>query len=142
MPFKREPRPIPGRIVTFLIGRTDHDLTATEVVDIKALKSAPGYPDVIPKQKVIKLERRLVVEKEVVFLVKAYPPHIVVVEASLDRDDMLASDALEIKNVHSSQNAEKSWRSSAVIFYGRFQGRYRAVRDRKPPAFEIQDARQ
>lgn len=97
MPVKREPRPIPGRIVTFLIGRTDCDLTAPGVMDIKVLKSSPGYPDVIPKHKVIKLERRMVSEEEVVFLVKAYPPHIVVVEASLDRDDMLASDALEIK---------------------------------------------
>lgn len=97
MPVKREPRPIPGRLVTFLIGKTDYDLTATDVVEIKTMKSAPSYYAVIPKQKVIRIEQRHVLEMEVGFLVKAYLPHIVVVEASIELADILASDTLDIK---------------------------------------------
>ena len=53
-----EKRWYPGRLVVFLFGETDMNLEATEVVEIKTVKSAPSYPDVIPKQKIIKVEKR------------------------------------------------------------------------------------
>jgi hypothetical protein len=95
--MKREARPIPGRLVVFLIGRTDRNLETTEVVESRTLKSGPSYPDVIPKQKIIKLDRRQVEGRDVGVLVKAYPPDTVVVEASLDRPDILADDTLDVK---------------------------------------------
>ena len=95
--MKPEMKPIPGRLVVFLVGQTDTNLEATEFVEIKTLKSAPSYLDVIPKQKVIKLEKRDVDGSEVGFLVKAYLPDAVVVEASLEMNDLLSDSTLELK---------------------------------------------
>lgn len=90
-------RPIPGKLVTFLIGQTEPNLETTDVVEIKVVKSAPSYPDVIPKQKIIRLERRPFGDGEIGFLVKAYLPDVVVVEASLDLDDILSDTTLDLK---------------------------------------------
>ncbi len=86
-----------GRLVVFLIGQTCINLETTEVVEIKTIKSAPSYPDVIPKQKIIKIERRSVDSIEVDFLVKAYLPDVVVVEASLEMDNILGDATLDVK---------------------------------------------
>ncbi len=92
-----ETKTIPGKLVVFLFGETGLNLDATSVVEIKTVKSAPSYPDVIPKQKIIKLEKRQVEGAKVSFVVKAYLPDVVVVEASLDLDDILADATLEFK---------------------------------------------
>jgi hypothetical protein len=92
-----EIKPIPGRLVVFLFGETGMNLETSEVVEIKTVKSAPSYPDVIPKQKIIKVEKHEVEDVEVGFVVKAYLPDVVVVEASLDMDDILADTTLEFK---------------------------------------------
>jgi hypothetical protein len=92
-----EKRPISGRLVVFLIGRTGMNLETSEVVESKTQKSAPSYLDVIPKQKVIKLEKRVTDGAEVGFLVKAYLPDSVVVEASLEIEDLLCEATLDIK---------------------------------------------
>ncbi len=92
-----EAKLIPGKLVVFLVGETCVNLETTEVVEIRAVKSAPSYPDVIPKQKIIKLERRSIDDVEVGFLVKAYLPDVVVVEASLDLDDILGDTTLDVK---------------------------------------------
>jgi hypothetical protein len=88
---------IPGSVVVFMIGQTCMNLEASEVVEIKAIRSAPSYPDVIPKQKVIKQESRNVDGQEVGFLVKAYLPDVLVVEASVSVADILADSTLEFK---------------------------------------------
>ena len=97
--FAMEPTttPIPGKLVVFLFGETGMNLETSEVVESKALKSAPSYPDVIPKQKIIRVEKREVDGAEVGFIVKAYLPDVVVVEASLHMDDILADTTLEFK---------------------------------------------
>ncbi len=95
--MEQERLPIPGRLVVFLFGETAKNLEASDVVEIKTVKSAPSYPDVIPKQKVIKIERRMSDDVEVDFVVKAYLPDVVVVEASLDVDDIFVDNALEFK---------------------------------------------
>jgi hypothetical protein len=92
-----EIRPIPGKLVVFLFGETGMNLETFEVVGSRISKSGPTYPDVIPKQKIIKLEKRRVDGDEVGFLVKAYLPDVVVVEASLDMDDILSDTTLEFK---------------------------------------------
>ena len=81
----------------FLFGETDMNLEASEVVESRTLKSGPSYPDVIPKQKIIKIEKRRVDGAEVGFVVKAYLPDVVVVEASLELDDILSDTTLEFK---------------------------------------------
>ncbi|MDA8100111.1 MAG: hypothetical protein M0042_10825 [Nitrospiraceae bacterium] len=88
---------MPGTLVVFMIGQTCLNLEATEVVESRALKSAPSYPAVIPKQKIIRQERRAADGRDVDFLVKAYLPDMVIVEASLDLDDILDSGILEFK---------------------------------------------
>src|SRR5512146_3124263 len=88
---------IPGKLVVFLFGETGMNLETSEVVEVKTVKSAPSYPDVIPKQKVIKVEKRPSDGVEVDFVVKAYLPDVVVVEASLEMDDILADTTLEFK---------------------------------------------
>ena len=92
-----EPKQIPGRLVVFLIGQTAQDLATNDVVAVKTMKSAPSYPDVIPTQKIIRLEERGVDGVTVGFLVKAYPPDIVVVEASRDMDDIVSETILDFK---------------------------------------------
>jgi hypothetical protein len=92
-----EIKTIPGKLVVFLFGETDMNLETSEVVEIKTVKSAPSYPDVIPKQKVIKVERRKSDGVEVDFVVKAYLPDVVVVEASLDVENILSDTILEFK---------------------------------------------
>ena len=95
--MEQETKPLPGKLVVFLFGETGMNLETSDIVEIKTGKSAPSYPDVIPKQKVIKLERRRSDGVEVDFVVKAYLPDVVVVEASLDMDDILADATLEFK---------------------------------------------
>jgi hypothetical protein len=92
-----EKKPLSGKLVVFLFGETTMNLEASEIVDIKTVKSAPRYPDVIPKQKIIKVEKRVCDDIEVGFIVKAYLPDVVVVEASLDMDDILSNSTLDFK---------------------------------------------
>jgi len=92
-----EKKTVPGRLVVFLFGETDMNLEATEVVATRTGKSAPSYPDVIPKQKIIRVEKRGCDNTEVRFVVKAYLPDVVVVEASLDMEDLLSGTTLEFK---------------------------------------------
>ena len=83
--------------MVFLFGETGTDLEVSESVESRTLKSGPSYPDVIPKQKIIKVEKHAVDGIEVGFTVKAYLPDVVVVEASLDLDDILSDTTLELK---------------------------------------------
>jgi hypothetical protein len=88
---------LPGTLVVFMIGRTCMNLEATGVVETRTVRSAPSYPDVIPKQKVVKQEERSVDDRKVGFLVKAYLPDVLVVEASVDVNSILADTTLELK---------------------------------------------
>lgn len=92
-----EKRPISGKLVVFLIGQTSMNLETSEVVESRTQKSAPSYLDVIPKQKVIRLEKRALDGAEVIFLVKAYLPDVVVVEASLEIENILSGSTLDFK---------------------------------------------
>jgi len=92
-----EKKTVPGRLVVFLFGETEINLEASVVVESRTLKSGPSYPDVIPKQKIIKVERRRVDLVDVDFVVKAYLPDVVVVEATLGMDDILSDATLDIK---------------------------------------------
>jgi hypothetical protein len=94
---KVEIQPVPGKLVVFLFGETAMNLEASEVVESKTMKSGPSYPDVIPRQKIIKVERRPVDGLTVDFIVKAYLPDVVVVEATLDMDSILSDTTLELK---------------------------------------------
>jgi hypothetical protein len=97
--MKPKQKSLPGKLVVFLFGETDINLETSTVVEIKNLKSAPSYPDVIPKQKIIKIEKRDIDGIEVDFLVKAYLPDVVVVESSLNMGNILSDATLELKRL-------------------------------------------
>jgi hypothetical protein len=67
---------------------------------------------VIPQQKIVRLERREFEGGEVGFLVKAYLPDVVVVEASLELDDILSGSTLEFKRslINECRNILKDFR--------------------------------
>lgn len=79
-----------GKLVVFVVGQTDLNLESTSVFESKTLKHSPAYPDVIPKQKIIKLEKSNFLGRDVTFLVKAYLPDIVIVEATVQLENLLS----------------------------------------------------
>ncbi|MBV6517619.1 MAG: hypothetical protein DCC43_01005 [Candidatus Brocadia sp.] len=88
---------VKGTLVSFLVGITELNIDTSEIVDIKKGKSSPSYPDVIPKQMVVKVEKRTLESREVNFLVKFCPPGIIIVEASVDLEDILGVHVFDIK---------------------------------------------
>ena len=88
---------VKGTLVSFLVGITELSVDTVEIVDIKKVKSSPSYPDVIPKQMVVKVEKRTVESREVDFLVKFCPPGIVIVEASVDLENILGEHVFDVK---------------------------------------------
>src|SRR3990172_5041824 len=88
---------VKGTLVTFLVGITELSPDTSEIVDIKKIKSSPTYPDVIPKQMVVKVEKRTIEERSVDFLVKFCPPGIVIVESSIDLENILDERVFDIK---------------------------------------------
>ncbi|MBI2557200.1 MAG: hypothetical protein HYW13_07310, partial [Planctomycetes bacterium] len=88
---------VKGTLVTFLVGITELSPDTSEIVDIKKIKSSPSYPDVIPKQMVVKVEKRKVDDRVVDFLVKFCPPGVVIVEASIDLENILGDHVFDIK---------------------------------------------
>ncbi len=86
-----------GTLVSFLVGITKLNLDTAEVVDIKKVKSSPSYPDVIPKQMVVKVEKKTIESREVDFLIKFCPPGVIIVEASIDLENILDERVFDIK---------------------------------------------
>lgn len=88
---------ISGKLVVFVVGQTERNLDTTDSVDVKTRRSAPSYPDVVPKQKIIRIETRDCAGVLAECVVKAYLPNAVVVEASHVREDILSADVLDFK---------------------------------------------
>lgn len=97
MNIKGQNIPVSGMLVTFLIGQTDRNLETTEVVESKTMRSSPNYPDVIPKQKIIKVFNSIIDGSRADFLVKAYPPDIVIAEVTVPMADLLSESVLDFK---------------------------------------------
>ncbi len=93
----RERQVISGKLIVFVVGQTEQNLDTTGIVDVKTRRSAPSYPDAVPKQKIIRIETRECDGVPVEFVVKAYLPKTVVAEASHDREDILSADVLDFK---------------------------------------------
>ena len=89
--------PFSGKIVTFIVGKTHLDLESKDSIESKSIRRAPNYPEVIPKQKTIRLWAAKVDQREVQFLVKAYLPNIIIVEASVFIDNFLYPGLFDIK---------------------------------------------
>lgn len=89
--------PLQGKLVTFLVAQTALNLESSAVFESKTLKQSPAYPDVIPKQKIITIEKSSLKEREVTWLVKTYPPDIIIVEATIRMEDLLSEELLWIK---------------------------------------------
>ncbi len=96
-PANSEKRQIPGRLVVFLVGLSKENIETREKVEVKTIKSAPAYTDVIPTQTIIKTDKRSIHGLDIDVLVKSYPPDTVVIEASLEMEDILAETVLDVK---------------------------------------------
>src|SRR5574337_107173 len=88
---------VKGTLVSFLVGITELSLDTVEIVDIKKVKSSPSYPDVIPKQMVVKVEKKTIESREVDFLIKFCPPGVIIVEASIALENILDERVFDIK---------------------------------------------
>lgn len=85
-----------GRCVTFLVGQAGMDLETKAVIESRALKSSPNYPDVVPKQAIIRAHKGRVKDREAEFVVKAYFPDTVIVEASFEFLDLATEPLLDL----------------------------------------------
>lgn len=99
MNVKEQNIPVSGILVIFLIGQTDRNLETTAVVESRTMRSSPNYPDVIPKQKIIKVFNAVVDNRKADFLVKAYLPDIVIAEASVAITSLLSESILDFKRL-------------------------------------------
>ena len=89
--------PFSGKMVTFIVGKTHMDLESKDSIESKSVRRAPNYPEVIPKQRVIRLWSDKVNQQEVQFLVKAYLPDIIIVEASVFIDNFISPVLFDTK---------------------------------------------
>lgn len=95
--------PFTGKIVTFIVGQTPIDLESSQGPGSKSVRRAPNYPDVIPRQKVIRTWTGKIDEKEVQFLIKAYLPDTIIVEGTALVENFLLPSVFEFKkNILSS----------------------------------------
>ncbi|HSG05127.1 MAG TPA: hypothetical protein VLB09_01895 [Nitrospiria bacterium] len=85
-----------GRCITFLVGRTGLDLQRPPTVKPQTLKSSPNYPDVIPKQAIIRKSKGEVQGRTIEFVVKAYLPDTVIVEATFEFQDLAREPLLDL----------------------------------------------
>jgi hypothetical protein len=85
-----------GRCVTFLVGQTGMNLETTAEVESRPMKSSPNYPDVVPKQAIIRTQKGRVNDREADFVVKAYLPDTVIVEASFEFLDLATEPLLDL----------------------------------------------
>jgi hypothetical protein len=88
---------LPGNLVVFIVARTEQDLGSPDSDEARVLKSAPRYPGVIPRQKIIKRELQTIDGVEAEFLVKAYVPGIVIAETTVELADILSAATLDLK---------------------------------------------
>lgn len=97
MTIKEQNIPVAGILVIFLVGQTDQSLETTEVVESKTMRSSPNYPDVIPKQKIIKVFTSVADGRKADFLVKAYLPDTVIAEVAVPMTDLLSESIIDFK---------------------------------------------
>lgn len=90
---------IPGKLIVVVLGQTKRQpKKEKEALEVKPLRSAPHYFEAaIPRQFIVDSERQSVLEREVEFQIKTYPPDILVVEAAVDIDHIFFEDALDLK---------------------------------------------
>lgn len=85
------------RLVSFVIARTPRHKKGV-ILEQKAIQSAPPYYErVIPKQFAMGEEKEKVFGKEVRFLLRAYEPEYVMVEASIEVDDVFSKKTFELR---------------------------------------------
>jgi hypothetical protein len=90
--------PFSGKIVAFIVGKTDMNLeTSHKSIESKSIRRAPNYPEVIPKQKVVRVWSEKIDQMEVQFLVKAYLPNIIIVESVVFIQNFLSPAVFDIK---------------------------------------------
>ena len=96
METKQPDMGLKGRCITFLVGQAGLNLETTAMVERRELKSSPNYPDVVPKQAIIRMQKGWIQDREIEFVVKAYLPDTVIVEATAEFQDLASEPLLEL----------------------------------------------
>lgn len=70
-----------------------------EIFQPQTLKSAPHYFEVaVPRQVIAGQDKKTVQDREVNFLIKGYQPDVLIVEATLEIENIFSEGTLELKN--------------------------------------------
>ena len=86
-----------GKIVALLIGETKRNWSGTPVEEIREARSAPSYGRTVPLPSVVEVVARAIEGKDVRFRVKRYTPNLIVVEGSVDVEDIFDKAVLAVK---------------------------------------------
>jgi len=95
---------IKGQLISFVMGATKR-APKGEVIELKSLKSAPHYfEEVIPRQYLIATEKQSIEpyknlpSQEIEFSIKMYFPDILIVEASVNLQDVFAENVISLRD--------------------------------------------
>ncbi len=97
------------KIISFVISETPR-LKKGEALPQKPLQSAPQYyASAIPRQLALAEEKAKVGGRDVTFFIRSYPPENVVVEASVEVDDIFSEEAFKLREelINACQNISR-----------------------------------
>lgn len=87
-----------AKIISFVVAETNKLKRGEEVAEAKPAQSTPQYYEAtLPKQFIVGEEKKSVGSRHVNFLVKSYQPDVLLVEASVEVEDIFSADAFELR---------------------------------------------
>lgn len=87
------------KITSFVVAEINKVKKGKELPAVQPIKSSPHYiSKSMPPQLVIGHEKRMVADHEVEFMIKSYYPDAVMIEGSIEVQDIFAEDILELKD--------------------------------------------
>lgn len=89
--------PIPGKVITVLLGESRQALGGVSPEEGKEGRSAPSYVGMIPAQKRITHFAQVIDGQEIALYVKGYEPDIIVVEGHLKTEDIFNDLTFDMK---------------------------------------------
>lgn len=89
---------VPGTVVAVIIGQSQNDVSAKNVVPLKTIRSFPTYASHLPQYKILKTLHQRVDGYAVTLTLKAVPPENYLIEASVDLVDILGEGVLTLKD--------------------------------------------
>lgn len=89
-----------AKLISFVVAEAPKPKQGGEEIGAKAIQSAPQYYEkAIPKQFILGEENLEVRGKNTRFLVKSYPPDILLVETTVEVDDIFSEETFKLREV-------------------------------------------